>query len=99
MSPTEYLDRKFESGKPRKCWMCACLLTRWTASVDHLQPKSKGGADRAENYKLACKPCNSERGNRVLPKALRQELKGKPAPKKRDFSELSAAIKASKNKH
>ena len=78
MTPTEFLDRKLLSGKPRKCWMCGCGLDRWTASVDHLQPKSKGGKDRADNYKLACKPCNSARGNTSISKEKRDELKGKP---------------------
>lgn len=94
MKPTEYLDRKFASDKPRKCWMCSCILSRETASVDHLQPKSKGGKDKAENYRLACKPCNTKRGNKVLPKSVQQTLKGRYAPKKRDFSALAEAIKA-----
>ena len=77
MSTTEFLDRKFMSDKPRKCWMCACSLNRWTASVDHLQPKSKGGKNASENYKLACKPCNVARGNTSMPKIQRMALKGR----------------------
>lgn len=96
MDTTEYLDRKFESGKPRKCWMCACVLTRGTASVDHLQPKSKGGKDRADNYRLACKPCNSTRGDKALPKAQRLALRGNPQPKRRDFSALAQAIQSAR---
>ncbi len=96
MDTTEYLDRKFSGDKPRKCWMCACLLTRGTASVDHLQPKSKGGKDRADNYRLACKSCNAARGNKVIPKRLRLELQGRPKPKQRDYSALAAAIRASR---
>ena len=93
MSPTEYLDAKFAGEKPRKCWMCACLLPRGTASVDHLQPKSKGGKDRADNYRLACKPCNAARGNKVLPKEKRLALLGRPQKKQRDFSKLAEAIR------
>jgi 5-methylcytosine-specific restriction endonuclease McrA len=96
MDPTEYLDRKFAGAKPRKCWMCACLLTRGTASVDHLQPKSKGGKDRADNYRLACKPCNAARGNKSIPKHLRLELRGRPKPKPRDYRALAAAIRANR---
>jgi 5-methylcytosine-specific restriction endonuclease McrA len=96
MTPTEFRDRKFASGKPRNCWMCACVLTRGTASVDHLQPKSKGGKDRADNYKLACKPCNAARGNLVIPKRVRLELQGRPKPKTRDYSSLAAAIRANR---
>lgn len=96
MTPTEYLERKFSSGKPRKCWMCACVLTRGTASVDHLQPRSKGGKDKADNYRLACKPCNSARGNATMPKAQRLALRGRPQPKRRDFSALAAAIRGAR---
>jgi hypothetical protein len=94
MSPTAYLDRKFASGKPRRCWMCHCALTRGTATVDHLQPRSKGGKDRADNYSLACQPCNGRRGNATIPKAVRLELQGRPAPQRRDNSALAAAIRA-----
>ena len=93
MKPTEYLDRKFAGVKPRKCWMCACSLTRGTASVDHLQPVSKGGKDCEDNYRLACKPCNSGRGNAVISKALRLELQGKPAAMSRDMAALAQAIR------
>ena len=96
MSPTEFLDRKFESGKPRHCWMCGLLLTRGTASVDHLQPKSRGGVDRGDNYKLACKPCNSGRGNQLIPKDVRLELKGRTKKKGRDLSALITAIKGTR---
>ena len=93
MTPTEYLDMKFESDKPRKCWMCACALTRGTATVDHLLPKSKGGKNRASNYRLACKPCNSKRGNKALPKRKRLSLLGQEMRKPRDFGPLVEAIR------
>ena len=96
MSPTEFLDRKFASNKPRRCWMCGCTLTRCTASVDHLKPQSKGGRDAAVNYKLACKPCNSARGDKGIPRTLLEQLKGRAAPKRRDLSALAAAIKRSR---
>lgn len=93
MTPTEYLDRKFASDKPRQCWMCSCQLTRGTATVDHLQPKSRGGKDKADNFRLACKPCNSSRGNTRLPSDVVRALKGRPSPKKRDFDSLADAIR------
>ena len=98
MNTTDFLDRKFAGIKKRTCWMCACVLTRGTASVDHLKPQSKGGKDAAENYKLACKPCNSARGDKQIPRTLAAELKGRAAPKQRDFSELAAAIQRSREK-
>lgn len=92
VTPTDFLDRKFASDKPRNCWMCACALTRWSATVDHLKPKSMGGQDNAGNYKLACKPCNNARGNKPIPRKMADALKGRQAPKQRDFSALAAAI-------
>lgn len=96
MTPTAFLDRKFFSDKPRNCWMCACVLTRGMATVDHLKPKSLGGLDKAENYKLACKPCNNNRGNKSISRKLADELKGRPDPKRRDLSALVAAIQRSR---
>ena len=96
MSPTEFLARKFASDKPRNCWMCACVLTRGTATVDHLTPQAKGGRDAAENYKLACKPCNGARGDKAIPRKLADELKGRAAPKRLDLSALAAAIQRSR---
>ena len=92
MEAAEFLDRKFASGKARHCWMCGCTLNRFTASVDHLQPRAHGGRNSADNYKLACKPCNSSRGSKDISRELRRELKGDFKPKARDFSALSEAI-------
>jgi len=96
MSPTDFLDRKFASDRPRTCWMCGCVLTRCSATVDHLKPQAKGGRDAAENYKLACKPCNNARGDKSIQRRLADELKGRAAPKLRDLSALSAAIQRSR---
>lgn len=93
MRPTEYLDKQFDGRKPRWCWMCNCQLFRNTATVDHLQPKSKGGRDVESNFKLACKPCNNARGNTSIPHRLALQLKGlAPKQPRHDFRKLAAAI-------
>lgn len=33
------------------------------ATIEHIKPLSRGGADSRHNIKLACKPCNQARGN------------------------------------
>jgi len=49
-------------------------LFQWSwASVDHVEPKSKGGADSLENYVTACWKCNLHHGNRT-------KQQGKPEP-------------------
>lgn len=93
MKTKDYLDQKFSGTKPRYCWMCKCQLNRLTATVDHLQPKSKGGRNTETNFKVACKPCNTKRGNRSIPHRLALELKGMAPAKKRDHAKLAAAIR------
>lgn len=39
---------------------------RVATTKDHIVPYSHGGEDVLENYRPACKPCNSKRGNRVM---------------------------------
>lgn len=36
-----------------------------SATVDHLIPKSRGGADLRENFVIACKSCNEDKGNKM----------------------------------
>lgn len=55
-----------------RCWLCAGPVDRqaplggpWAASVDHVVPRSLGGADTDGNRRLAHRRCNGARGNRV----------------------------------
>lgn len=34
------------------------------ATLEHIQPRSKGGMDTEMNTCVSCAPCNAERGNR-----------------------------------
>lgn len=45
-----------------KCFWCKTELTYETATLDHLEPMSKGGRDRMTNLVIACEPCNRARG-------------------------------------
>ena len=44
------------------CHHCGKLLTRFSATLDHLQPVSKGGDNSFANLITACLQCNSQRG-------------------------------------
>ncbi len=49
-----------------KCHYCGKLLTRFSATLDHIQPVSKGGDNSFDNLITACLHCNSERGNKSI---------------------------------
>lgn len=50
-----------------QCWWCQRALPAKKLTLDHLLPQSKGGSHSLENLRLACVPCNSERGNSLNP--------------------------------
>ncbi len=53
-----------------KCHYCEKQLTRFTATLDHIQPVSKGGDNSFENLITACLHCNSRRGSRPVMEAI-----------------------------
>ena len=53
-----------------KCHYCEKQLTRFTATLDHIQPVSKGGDNSYENLVTACLHCNSRRGARPVMEAI-----------------------------
>jgi 5-methylcytosine-specific restriction endonuclease McrA len=58
------------------CWYCGCdlPLAKW-ATLDHLVPRSRGGADEPENVLLACKRCNRRKGARLIDEGLTVQLR------------------------
>ena len=49
-----------------KCRYCTKQLTRFTATLDHIQPVSRGGDNSYDNLMTACLHCNSQRGSRPV---------------------------------
>lgn len=49
-----------------KCHYCSKQLTRFSATLDHIQPVSKGGDNSFGNLVTACLHCNAERGNKPV---------------------------------
>lgn len=59
-----------------KCHYCSKQLTRFSATLDHIQPVSKGGDNSFDNLVTACLHCNAERGNKpVMDYVARNEPK------------------------
>jgi hypothetical protein len=53
-----------------QCHYCRKQLTRFTATLDHIQPVSEGGDNSLHNLTTACLHCNSRRGSRPVMEAI-----------------------------
>jgi 5-methylcytosine-specific restriction endonuclease McrA len=66
----------------RDDWTCQYCGARSNLTVDHVVPRSKGGASTWENIVASCAPCNRRKGNTPLRQAgmhLRREPRA-PSP-------------------
>jgi len=52
------------------CYKCGTHLTRFSATLDHIQPVSQGGDHSFANLVTSCLHCNSRRGNRPVMESL-----------------------------
>ncbi len=53
-----------------KCHYCSKMLTRYSATLDHILPVSKGGDNSYDNLITACLHCNSQRTNKDVMEAI-----------------------------
>jgi hypothetical protein len=51
------------------CMYCGTPVNQDTFSVDHIQPRARGGRSTFENTVCACKPCNSRKADKTLAEA------------------------------
>lgn len=47
-----------------RCVYCKAELTADVVTIDHVIPKTKGGGSQLSNLVVACRSCNSSKGNR-----------------------------------
>ena len=59
-----------------RCRYCRKQLTRFTATLDHIQPVSRGGDNSYENLVTACLHCNARRGNRPVSDMISEIVPG-----------------------
>lgn len=64
-----------------KCFWCEAEIVRCNeerpnrATIDHLQPKSKGGTNSIHNMVASCYDCNTRKGNRFpISRSLSRKL-------------------------
>jgi len=62
----------------RDGWACQYCGSRSNLTVDHVIPRSKGGASSWENIVASCAPCNRRKGDH-LPERAGMHLRRKPA--------------------
>jgi 5-methylcytosine-specific restriction endonuclease McrA len=61
-----------------RCQYCGVRGTPTDLSIDHILPRSRGGRTVPENLCVACKPCNSRKGDRT-PAEARMPLLTEPS--------------------
>ena len=61
----------------RDAWTCQYCGARSNLTVDHVIPKSKGGASSWENIVASCAPCNRRKGD-ALPRQVGMRLLRRP---------------------
>src|SRR5436309_10437310 len=63
----------------RDSWTCQYCGSRSNLTVDHVIPRSKGGASSWENIVASCAPCNRRKGDR-LPRQAGMHPRRMPRP-------------------
>ena len=51
---------------PKECYRCKTTISFDDATVDHVNPHSKGGKTSLNNLKLCCVSCNSSKGATII---------------------------------
>ena len=73
------------------CQFCGIKVTRSTATIDHVIPRSKGGLSTYENTVTACNRCNSRKRDRTPNEAGMKLLRVPKAPKENPNSVCNEA--------
>ncbi len=66
-----------------RCQYCGAQVNSKTMTVDHVVPRSRGGGNTWENCVLACRRCNTRKGNQPLDKVGMDLLR---APRRPEWS-------------
>ena len=56
------IEGRCEGDRGRGCRFGGSFLRIEFFEMDHIKPKKRGGADRADNLQLICGPCNRAKG-------------------------------------
>src|SRR2546430_16395736 len=70
---------------PRDSWTCQYCGSRSNLTVDHVIPRSKGGASSWDNIVSSCAPCNRRKGDRTPRQAGMQPQRAPRTPRAEIF--------------
>jgi 5-methylcytosine-specific restriction endonuclease McrA len=62
-------ERELEAFGGLYCYCCGSAVSRGSATIEHILPKSLGGRDVLDNMALSHETCNKARGNNYTPRA------------------------------
>jgi 5-methylcytosine-specific restriction endonuclease McrA len=78
---TRALSRKNILLRDRNtCQYCSSILPAGELTLDHVQPRSRGGLSTWENLVACCHSCNRRKGNRLLHEITDMQLLREPRP-------------------
>jgi 5-methylcytosine-specific restriction endonuclease McrA len=78
---TRALSRKNILLRDRNtCQYCQKVLTAAELTLDHVIPRSRGGASSWENLVACCRDCNRRKGNQMLHELTDMKLLREPRP-------------------
>jgi uncharacterized protein (TIGR02646 family) len=78
---TRALSRKNILLRDRNtCQYCGIVLNSGELTLDHVQPRSRGGASTWENLVACCHSCNRRKGNHLLHELTDMKLQREPRP-------------------
>jgi 5-methylcytosine-specific restriction endonuclease McrA len=78
---TRALSRKNILLRDRNtCQYCGVVLPSAELTLDHVVPRSRGGASTWENLVAACHSCNRRKGNHLLQELEHMKLQREPRP-------------------
>jgi 5-methylcytosine-specific restriction endonuclease McrA len=76
----------------RDSWTCQYCGTGTHLTVDHVVPRSRGGATIWENIVTSCAPCNRRKGNRMPVETGMQPRRKPKAPGPTVFIRVAAPV-------
>ncbi len=78
---TRALSRKNILLRDRNtCQYCGLVMTSGELTLDHVQPRSRGGLSTWENLVACCHGCNRRKGNHLLSELTEMTLLREPRP-------------------